>query len=211
MFLETVINGALPSINSMAGTALGITDMVLGYGQSYKNYQLQKEAYEYNKSLQQQTWNREDTAVQRRMADLKAAGLSPTLAAGSAAGTSAPIKAQAPQLEIQQGAMDKYSSYLNLISQKQQNDILHSNVRTARAQAESADIDKNIKYFMLEPENFERIKQGQVNALTRDNLETELMQIRVDQERENAKILQDLGYTGKVIGILKDILGFVPK
>lgn len=40
---------------------------------------------------QRQTWNREDNAVSRRVEDLRRSGLSPTLAAGSAATTSAPI------------------------------------------------------------------------------------------------------------------------
>lgn len=47
---------------------------------------------------QNKTWEREDKAIQRRVADLRAAGLSPTLAAGSAAGTSAPISINKPQL-----------------------------------------------------------------------------------------------------------------
>lgn len=47
-------------------------------------------------SLQNKAWRREDNAVQRRVADLRAAGLSPTLAAGSAAASSSPISLNAP-------------------------------------------------------------------------------------------------------------------
>lgn len=45
----------------------------------------------HNESLTKRTWERDDNAVSRRMLDLQNAGLSPTLAAGSAANTSQPV------------------------------------------------------------------------------------------------------------------------
>lgn len=50
-----------------------------------------KKANAQNLALQQKTWEREDNAVQRRVHDLEAAGLSKTLAAGDAAASSSPI------------------------------------------------------------------------------------------------------------------------
>lgn len=51
-----------------------------------------------NDWYRRRTEHREDTAVQRRVKDLVAAGLSPTLAAGSAASTSGPIQVRGPDL-----------------------------------------------------------------------------------------------------------------
>ncbi len=61
------------------------------------NYQLQLQNLAYQKDLQKLMFAREDNAVQRRVADLKAAGLSPTLAAGSSASAGPVIGTSAPQ------------------------------------------------------------------------------------------------------------------
>lgn len=78
--------------------AAGLSAGAQGAG-AVANYLGQKEANSYQKSMQKEAWKREDNAVQRRKADLLAAGLSPVLAAGSAATTMAPIRIEAPQLD----------------------------------------------------------------------------------------------------------------
>ena len=75
-----------------------------------QNLALQKENLEYQKALQQQIFEREDTAYQRKVNDLIAAGINPAVAAtgsgsnaGSIVNTQAPhndMKYQAPQFNI---------------------------------------------------------------------------------------------------------------
>lgn len=76
------------------------------YTWNQKNYGLQRDVFNYQKQLQKTLFEREDNAMQRRVADLQAAGLNRVLAAnGSGAGAGAAVGVKAPQL----GKFPKFS------------------------------------------------------------------------------------------------------
>lgn len=106
-----------------AGSILsGVTDLA--------NLGMSLNAYGYQKKLQKNIFQREDNAVQRRVNDLRQAGLSPVLAAGSAAGAGGIVSVNAPQL----GDMtDKLSLAYDLATQKKNLDRTDADIERTKA------------------------------------------------------------------------------
>ena len=115
----------------IVGNLVDVGSTIAGTVDSIKtnreNLALQKDNLAYQKDLQKAIFQREDNAVQRRVADLKAAGLSPTLAAGSSAGAGSVVSTSAPQKK------SNLESYLALAS-----------VGTALAQQQKAQTEADI-------------------------------------------------------------------
>lgn len=178
------------SILAGLGTALGAAAPIIDTGvNAYlgaKNYELQKNNYDYLKSAQQTTWNREDNAVQRRANDLQRAGLSKTLAAGSAASSSAPIQISAPQVDYKSNLQGALAGHSALMRQK-------------------ADISKTIAENQLIALQSEKTKNDTIgSSLSNNRLEMENAARAFD-----IKHFQDLGLSSNSTGLAADIANLI--
>lgn len=114
-----------------------------------KNLAMQQEVFSYQKGLQEQLFNREDDAVQRRALDLEKAGLSKTLAAGSTGYASAPVEVTTPQYKYTDpGVASVLMSYADLINDMRQTSInaelVNAQSRLFNAQANNIDLQTSL-------------------------------------------------------------------
>lgn len=137
--------------------------------QSWKNNQYQKE-------VQEETWKREDTAQQRAVADLRAAGLSPTLAAGRGAPTSAPIRPETPN--IKQSPAEIAATALNLMQMK-------ADISKTNAEARAMEVAANVAETTYMPEVETKFSQAKYEAL-----KVEAAKLGITKQQLDNKILE---------------------
>lgn len=206
MILDSIIGG-IQGLASSVGS--GINAFF-----NYKNYELQRQNYNYQKNLQQQLFSREDNAVQRRAADLKAAGLSPVLAAGSAANAGPVVSVNTPQIGAMPDMSVPVSAALAAITQKKQievttaqRDLLlmqHEKTKTDIAKLVS-DIKKN-QYAMWKDQTSALKDQADINKI---GIETATKQHDLDWYRRAGMPTNASGVqknAGSVLGPAKEVI-----
>jgi len=125
---------ALGSVAGVSAGGVGLGGMMgLSAATTAYNIYQQERQYKYEKRLQNKIFSREDNAVQRRVADLQAAGLSPVLAAGQAASAGSTISVDTPRAD------DLAGKWAGLIQMKQ-------NIAQSNAQVELLKQQKDLAY-----------------------------------------------------------------
>ena len=119
-----------------------------------KNYNLQQDQFNYQKELNQKVQDREDTAIQRAVADAQKAGLSPLAVTGGS--SASPLtSANAPQMDlsgINTAFQNMIGAYNDMFTRRQQRQqfALQSSVQSAQAYTQIKEALLQQKYLSLE-------------------------------------------------------------
>lgn len=152
---------------------------VWNIGSGIFNYSLQKQNLEYQKALQQQIFEREDNAVQRRVDDLRKAGINPMLASGSSASAGSAVSTTAPQLPqspFQQLSFFDGSKYaLGLLKTGQEMSLAQERLDIAKSMfgIKQSEMDLKNKYYGLnvskfnyqQMNDFRKLMAGEFNSV----------------------------------------------
>lgn len=136
--------------------------------------------------LTKEGWQREDTAVQRRMADLKAGGINPLLAAGSAANSSQPLHSSRPPQPIKD-VVDPVMARENIATSRMQRQLLQAQIDGQYGQlavaAQDADTRSSAQKVQEAQLNLNRLAEERNSLLAQKSLAKSDADIRMVDKR----------------------------
>ena len=180
--------------SAFAAVAGGVTG-VANFGLGLMNYN-------YQKDLQNKMFKREDTSIARRVADLKASGLSPVLAAGQGASAGPVVPVKPPEVS---GIDQMAQIYMNLITQQ---------ANVAHTKADMDRISKQME-FMNSNIALNQYRKNHLKAQTdKTNIETIGQTIRNAQDALTYKLMENSGIgkdPGSIGRGIRDLQGAVDK
>lgn len=179
--LQNTVTSIADMKNSHEQTQIAKDNLDFNKSVSEQNFTMQNNQFEYQKQLNDKIMQREDNAMQRQVADLQKAGLSPLMVSNGASAT--PLtSASAPQrdtTQINQAMNNMFSAYNDYYTRKlnRQNFALQNRVQTAQAYSQLAEsklnmekskieksiLETDLKYYQNHPERNLGIQQVLMN------------------------------------------------
>lgn len=184
MFSSLIAGGLLAAVASVIGAGINAYSQ---YKTNKVNQEINQTNLDFNASQTQAAWERDDTAHQREVADLKAAGLSPLastngLSVSNPLGSPAPIAMQAPQVDTN-ALINSIASFSSLEEQKRHN-IQTESARNSELQIEAAKVTNQANQLNIENKKVEsEIKYyARLNELEAEKLDETIRSHKKNEE-----------------------------